>query len=139
MLDSAINRHLASSGSSCRADRAYCFKFHDAGTRLTNTHEWCAPSVGSFKEHLTDIASEALPIISTRVRDKQVVVLDRRSGELPPKEAHEMEMEGIVSLLIVPIIHQDQVIGFAGSTRPPSLPRSLPPSPSCSLNAWVQV
>ena len=42
LIDSAIDCAIfeAGSSSSTAADRAYCFKFHSSGTRLSNTHMW---------------------------------------------------------------------------------------------------
>ena len=116
-VDAAIDQVLMEAGESAVVDRAYCFRFHDCGLRLSNTNEWCSRGIRMFREKLTDIPVEALPFITSRVRSNQVVLLDRRyDAVLPPKEAVEMIAEGIQSLVIIPLVDHvvGRVVGFVG-------------------------
>ena len=113
-LDSTIDAVLARLGVLCNSDRAYVFRVRDA-TRIDTTHEW--------------IVDRAEPMIPT-LQDLDVAVLDGwrarfEAGDavcLPDVDAlpddaavkPSLRMQGIKSLLVVPMRHDGKLYGFMG-------------------------
>ena len=115
-IDAGIDRSMRAIGTLLNADRAYVFLFSDDGSRMSNTHEWCAPGVVSQRDSLQDLVAGDFPWSIGRLRGWETVAV-RDVHELPPEAAAEresFERQGIMSLVLVPIIHGDELMGFAG-------------------------
>ncbi|MBW3562984.1 MAG: GAF domain-containing protein [Actinobacteria bacterium] len=113
--DAEIERTLAEMGTMAGVDRAYVFLFRD-GDRADNTHEWVARGVSEESPNLQDLPTDRFPWLMGRLEDREVVHVPR-VADLPDHaaaERDEFDREGIRSVLLVPMVRQDQLIGFAG-------------------------
>lgn len=113
--DERINEALSALGEVAGLDRTYLFwkrenKFFD------NTHEWAAPGIEPMIEHLQGLPIEMFgPFWESFLRDEAVYIA--RVAELPDEQAYEREMlseQGIISLLMVPVVDDGQTVGFVG-------------------------
>lgn len=119
-IDTAINDAIRLTGEHSAADRAYLFRFSADGSRMSNTHEWCAPGVTAQREDLQDIPSGDFSwwqgqMAELFLRGGQLVIDD--VGRMPPEAATEqaiLESQEIRSLCCAPIIINRQVAGFVG-------------------------
>ncbi|MBN1827196.1 MAG: PAS domain S-box protein [Candidatus Eisenbacteria bacterium] len=112
VIDSALERIGVFSG----VDRCYLFQFTRDGARISNTHEWCAPGVETMIDRLVDLPADEFPWIMGRLRMGETVHLPDTS-DLPEEataERVEFQLEGIRSLLNVPIVCGGSTIGFLG-------------------------
>lgn len=115
-VDGAIERALGEIGEYAGVDRSYLFVFHDNRTRLTNTHEWCAPGIEPAIQQLENLPADAFPLVTGRILANEILHIPDVT-ELPPEaeaERKEFEAEGIQSLVLVPLVASGRVIGFVG-------------------------
>ena len=112
-----INKALASIGEFSGADRAYVFLFRNDNKIMDNTHEWCNDNVHPEIENLQNIyMDKELPWFSKQIREQEVFhVPDVLSM---PSEAHleqqHFSLQGIKSLIVVPMRIGSKLIGFLG-------------------------
>jgi signal transduction histidine kinase/ActR/RegA family two-component response regulator len=115
-LDQALNEALRLIGEFAQVDRVYLFRFTADGSAMDNTHEWCAPGIEPQIQSLQGLPLAVFPWGSRRLRNREVIhVPDVRS--MPPEAAVEREMlvdQGVKSMLGIPMIGHDQVVGFVG-------------------------
>lgn len=114
-IDTAIDRALAGLGETTYTDRVHIFRLREDAERIDNTHEWCAPGIGSIRDVLQDIPADMLPHWRATFEAGQDVFIPD-IGALPD-DAPEKEMlrsRGIVSFLAVPMVQDGVFRGFVG-------------------------
>jgi len=115
-IDAGIDRALAAIGSFVQVDRAYVFLYHDQGRLVSNTHEWCAPGIVPEKDNLQNLDLQVLfPWFAAQMQTQVCCI--SRVADLPPEaqaEKAEFRRQGIQSLVVVPLVHQGQLLGFLG-------------------------
>lgn len=110
----AFNRALGMTGEFTGTDRAQLYFFCEGGARADNTHEWCAEGIESHRDRLQDLRVERFPFFSEPIKRSETVLVPRLA-DLPPEaesEKEALELEGIQSLLLVPIKLGHIVVGF---------------------------
>lgn len=115
-IDANIDRTLAAIGRMFDVDRAYVFRVVDAGEGLSNTHEWCAPGISAEREHLQNLPLAAVPWWMSQLHAGHPIRLTSLD-ELPSEATSErdiLEMQGVRSLLVLPLSWRGQLEGFAG-------------------------
>lgn len=116
-MDQGIERALATIATLSKADRAYVFMYHDDGLRVDNTHEWCTSGVRARFGHVKGVPiDKQLPWFAACMRKQEIFALADGS-ELPPEARPERkyyEREGICALIVVPMTHGEQLLGFLG-------------------------
>ncbi|MCD4784138.1 MAG: PAS domain S-box protein [Candidatus Eremiobacteraeota bacterium] len=115
-IDSGINHALRKIGNFSNVDRSYIFLYSDDGKKRSNTHEWCGEGIGSQKNRLTDLDSDFLPYFNGKIRNFDIFYVPR-VDDLPDEalaEKEEFQIESIKSLIVVPMIYQDEIKGFLG-------------------------
>jgi PAS domain S-box-containing protein len=114
--DSIFNLALERIGKFCEVDRAYIFLFDLDEKTMTNTHEWCAEGITPEKDNLQDISCSLFPQWMATLHRFENVHIPLVS-ELPDDwqaEREILEPQGIQSLVAVPVIFSNEVLGFAG-------------------------
>jgi len=114
--DYGIDDVLKAIGQFADVDRSYVFQFSEKGTRLDNTHEWCAPGILSQQEKLQGITADDLPWFFENIKRFETIHIPDVT-QLPAGAAAEKEefmREGIQSLVTVPVISNNLLIGFLG-------------------------
>ncbi|MCC6000601.1 MAG: PAS domain S-box protein [Pararhodobacter sp.] len=113
-LDDAIGQTLAQLGQFCGSDRTYIFMQTRPGF-MDNTHEWCGPGIAPMIDMLKDLpmamADPWWPLFDSQGHVYIADVLDLAPGE-PLRET--LEMQGIRSLLAVPLREDGRLVGFMG-------------------------
>jgi len=115
-IDGGINHALRTLGEFVSVDRSYIFQYADASTRMSNTHEWCAPGITVEMERLQDVPSDTFRWFTAQMRRQEVVHVPRVS-DLPQEaasERSEWEAQLIHSLICVPMVSAGTLIGFVG-------------------------
>ncbi|MEO0374800.1 MAG: PAS domain S-box protein [Cyanobacteria bacterium P01_A01_bin.17] len=114
-LDTAIGFALQQVGEFVGCDRACIFRFYDHN-QFGMTYEWCAEGTPSFFDERQRMNAEDFPWFAQKLlQGDPFQVLD--IADMPPEataEKIEFERQGIQSLLDVPMIHADRVVGFIG-------------------------
>jgi PAS domain S-box-containing protein len=112
--DGAIEKALGDVGSFFGIDRVYLFDYDFHNQTTSNTHEWCAEGIESFKDQL-----QKQPIVgdsewySKHKEGEEIYIADVASmPECSVKSI--LSMQAIRSILAVPLMHQKKPIGFVG-------------------------
>ena len=115
-ISEALNRAMKRIGSYLDADRVYLYEFHPDRSTMTNTREWCnegiRPNLGTF----SDIPYDFFPFPLEVLKQHEAIIVPS-VGNLPEsrrKEREMMELHGIKSVLVLPLLNEDQLIGFVG-------------------------
>lgn len=115
-IDTAVNETLRRIGEHCPLDRSYVVRFDDEHCAMTMTHEWHTAGIESLLGRLVRRPPTAVPRLVERMLAQQVLHVPR-VAELGPEWATDSqvhEAQSLKSTLIVPIIADDTVYGYAG-------------------------
>lgn len=115
-LDSKIDSALRRVGEFAEVDRSYIFLFSEDGLSCSNTHEWCREGVEPQIDNLQDIPIEYIPWWMSQLKTFQTIHIPKVSA-MPPEaklEKESLEAQSIQSLLVIPLLASNQLIGFIG-------------------------
>ena len=115
-IDSGIHDVLSVVGQYSNVNRSYVFLVDEGGTKISNTHEWCAYGIEPHLERLQGLSENDFPWFFEKMRNFEIVHAPDVS-ELPPeaeKEKKTWQSQGIQSLIAIPIVHGSTFIGFLG-------------------------
>jgi PAS domain S-box-containing protein len=115
-IDPALNRALETIGRFVKADRSYFFIFSEKEGALSNTHEWCAPGIASQRERCQNMPCAALPWFMAHMREHRIFHVPDVAA-MPAEaagEKAEFEAQEIRSLVCVPALYRDKLVGFLG-------------------------
>jgi two-component sensor histidine kinase len=116
-LDAEIDHALQAIGLFfTEVERSYVFQFSTDRKRFTNTHEWCANGVKPMIDRLQNAPADQFSwALQHCMRGEDLYVEDVE--KLPPEAAivkDELQIQGIRSMLNVPLVCEGNVMGFAG-------------------------
>jgi two-component sensor histidine kinase len=115
-LDEEITNALREIGEFAAVDRSYVFQFSEDGSRISNTHEWCARGIEPVIDLIQDAPVEEYEWAMSRFKRGEVLYIER-VADLPPRAASvkaELDRQGIQSLINLPLICAGKVLGFVG-------------------------
>ena len=115
-IDSALNLALSRIGKYLNADRAYIFEFDASITHMSNTYEWCNIGIQPEKDNLQSIPVEILPMWMESLRRHENIVITSVI-DLPETwiaEREILEPQHIKSLIVMPMLSENKLIGFVG-------------------------
>lgn len=115
-ISSALNLSLSRIGKFLNADRAYIFEFNASKTEMSNTYEWCNDDINPEIENLQNIPTEVFPKWMETILNHENIIIPS-VADLPESwqvEREILEPQGIQSLVVIPMISENQVIGFVG-------------------------
>ncbi|HPF50142.1 MAG TPA: PAS domain S-box protein [Draconibacterium sp.] len=113
----AINSAIKKIGEITLADRAYIFEFDDVDKKyVSNTYEWAADGITSEIMNLQHLPSEAFPKwIEELEAGKNIIITSSEELSEEWSEVKELlEAQNIKSLIEVPLLIENKLIGFAG-------------------------
>ncbi len=116
-IDSEIHRTLQKIGEFAEVDRSYVFLFAETFEKINNTHEWCAPGIEPQIQRLQQIEIDReFPFFAKTIKNREVFHVPRVAelSENARAEKREFGRQKIQSLICVPMVCQDQLIGFLG-------------------------
>jgi PAS domain S-box-containing protein len=113
-VDEAVTRALSRAGRLTGSDRTYVFRL-TAPDRMNNTHEWVADGIEPMIEHLQDMPVDLLDEWRADFERGQPVYIPEVAA-LPDGSGVKdvLQMQGIRSLLAVPMVEDGQILGFMG-------------------------
>ncbi|MBW1696406.1 MAG: PAS domain S-box protein [Deltaproteobacteria bacterium] len=116
-IDLGIEQALKAIGEFDGVDRCYLFLRSEDGTKVSNTHEWCADGIEPQLDRLKDLPIETFPWWADRFLNKHEAVHIPSVDALPSEAQAEKEILqslSFKSVLAVPIIFRGSVVGFLG-------------------------
>ena len=115
-IDRGINNALETIGEFTRADRAYVFIISPDGTRMSNTHEWCAGGISSQKDRLQNLKPEdSAWTVEQLTKYRNINVSN--VADLPEEAWFERDLlkkQDIKSYAVVPLTYEKALKGFLG-------------------------
>jgi len=113
-VEDSINKSMAEIGNFVQVDRVYIFDYNYDKETSSNTFEWCAEEIEPQIENLQNIPFSEVPVwIDTHSLGKSIIV--ENVQELPPSNFRELiEVQGIQSLVAIPLMDGKKSIGFVG-------------------------
>jgi PAS domain S-box-containing protein len=115
-LDAGINFALQAIARFTGVDRSYIFVFSDDGTKMDNTHEWCAEGIAPQIENRRELPVQRFSWWMQRLNQLQAVHIPR-VADLPPEAKAEKEFfesQAVQSLAVVPMVYSTSLVGFVG-------------------------
>jgi len=115
-MDEKINGALQLLGEFEGDDRCYVFQFSADETTVTNTHEWCAAGIPPAINRNANVPVENIPWHMDKLRRLEILSVSC-IDDLPIDARAEREIflsQAIQSLLVVPMVRDDTLIGFLG-------------------------
>ncbi len=111
-IDEVIREALRIVGEATGSSRSYIFQMDDTHRLMVNTHEWVAAGVESFVG--LEASYDDFPYwVAELEADRPIVGGDIRADL--PGEVHEvLSMQGILSILVVPLVIDGRLWGFMG-------------------------
>jgi PAS domain S-box-containing protein len=115
-LNAFIYESLAQVGSYNKADRAYIFDYSPDKKEMNCTHEWCAAGIEPQQPILQKEPTLSFPWWHQKMMSQETIRLTSLD-ELPASAVSEKEnlkQQGVQSVLVVPLVYNDILIGFVG-------------------------
>jgi signal transduction histidine kinase/DNA-binding response OmpR family regulator len=115
-VGSGIDFALQAIAKFAAVDRSYIFLFSDDGTKMDNTHEWCAEGIPSQIESRRELPVQRFPWWRERLNRLEAVHIPR-VADLPPEARAEkefLESQAVQSLVAVPMVYSTSLVGFVG-------------------------
>jgi PAS domain S-box-containing protein len=116
-LDAGIDLALMRVGEFAGVDRSYVFQFSCEKSLMHNTHEWCAQGVNPEKGNLQNMPTADAPWLMENLISQRTVHISavaKMTPEATENEKQILEAQGIKSLVIVPMVFDDDIIGYIG-------------------------
>lgn len=112
--EAAINHALARTGALVGCDRTYVFRLRDPD-HIYNTHEWTAPGIEPMIAKLQGIPASLMNEWRSEMAVGRAIHIPNVSA-LPQTSAVReiLAMQAIRSLLAVPMVRDDHIVGFVG-------------------------
>ncbi len=116
--DEVLLETLAGIGELTKADRAYVFKV--AGGLVSNTHEWCRVGVSPQLENLQNLPEEAFSFFMAPFQHGGPLWIPSVANltEEAAAEKELLSIQGIETLLAVPLRVEGSFVGFVGVDNP---------------------
>ena len=114
-IDSVLFNTIESIGQFAEVDRVYLFEYDPSEQTMTNTHEWCAEGIHKQLDHLQSVPYKIYSDLK-EYSGRETWHIPRVSDIPEQYEELRTHLEGqdIRSLLVVPLLHEENTIGFAG-------------------------
>ncbi|MDP4276461.1 MAG: PAS domain S-box protein [Bacteroidota bacterium] len=115
-IDGKINQLLERFGRFLHVDRCYLFKFDPEAPVITNSFEWCAEDVTSFRLFFDGYEPDMIQLLKTYLSLFELVYIkDKEEFEFPVKwMKEELDKEQIQSILIIPLVKNGITLGAFG-------------------------
>ena len=115
-IDAGINHSLESIGKFAGVDRNYVFSISEDGEVLSCQYEWCADGIEPQIDNLRSVPGNSVPYFM-EFMNRYETFYAPRVADLPPEAQREKDIfqkEDIQSLICVPMVHRDSLVGFVG-------------------------
>jgi PAS domain S-box-containing protein len=115
-IPAEIDYALEYLGKFYKSDRSYVFLYTEDNQFKSNTNEWCNTGITPYKSSLQHLKNEGFIWEYNQIKNNQIINIPDVSlmDSDASVEKQEFEREGILSLLMVPMLHNNRPIGFLG-------------------------
>ena len=119
-INTAINNTLETMGSYLNGERAYIFELNKNNT-FDNTYEWCAEGIKAVKNSLQNIPFNIFQRWIEKAKFNSSIIIENLEDIklTEPTEYSVLKPQNIQSLVVLPIIENDEFHVFFGVDNPP--------------------
>ena len=116
----AINNLFAIIGDYYKANRTYLFEFDYQAQTTSNTYEWVAPGTTAQLNNLQNVPIEAAQPFLDMFSERGMFFISDLDADVEEDSAtyQVLKAQGIRSLLAVPVVKDDEIVGFLGVDDP---------------------
>lgn len=115
-VNDGINEALQTIGAFSGVDRSRVVLFSEDHAKASTAYEWSAEGIEPQIERLTDVPTAMFPWLMNTITRGDIIHIPC-IADLPPEAAAEkaaLQRAGVRSLLCVPMVYAQSVIGFLG-------------------------
>ena len=120
-LDMQIPQLLEQIGEYTQSDRVYIFELSSLDCRsYQNSFEWCKEGVHSLQKRMQRISVQTIPCWQKRFEQGDsvwIANIDDVQNEMP-FEYELLQMRGVHTAIVVPVMSQNHLNGFMGLDNP---------------------
>jgi len=115
-LNQKIDNMLKESGIYFETNRSYLFLFDQNNTYSSNTNEWCSEGIEPQKDILQKIPLKAMPWWTDKIMRREFIYIPdvKNMAAEASAEKYLLEEQSIKSLVVIPILHKKEPLGFFG-------------------------
>ena len=113
-LEFSINESLEKLGKFVKVDRAYIFEYNHEKQTASNLFEWCEKGIEPQIDNLKDISFSEIPKWVKTHKIGEEVYIPNVSELKPGKFRELLEVQGIKSIITIPMMDDKQCKGFVG-------------------------
>lgn len=115
-IENAINMTITQVGEFLSADRAYIFEIDKGNDTISNTYEWCNKNIEPQIELLQSIPVTTIPKWMEKLNNHDNIVINSVEDwpESWQAERGILEPQGIQSLIVIPLLTENKLMGFVG-------------------------
>ena len=113
-IDENIQKTLGMAGTYLGMDRAYLFEYDLEKGTMTNTYEWCGEGIKPFKDRLHNIPLSSYPTWIGHHFAGEIIRIPSVKDISQRNLKKVLEMQGIKSLITVPLMDHGKCLGFVG-------------------------
>ena len=116
----AIHNTLETMGNYLNGERVYIFELNKNNT-FDNTYEWCAKGIKAVKNSLQNIPFNIFQRWVKKAKSNSSIIIENLEDikETEPIEYSTLKPQNIHSLVVFPIVENDEFHGFFGVDNPP--------------------
>jgi PAS domain S-box-containing protein len=113
-IEPAIKQSLCNIGEFVGADRSYVFDYDVNSNTVSNTFEWCREGIECQINNLKEIPLDSFKEWSENQMLGEIVQIDDVSKLTGDDLRKFLEMQDIISMLNIPLVHEGKYLGFVG-------------------------
>ena len=113
-MDATIQDALARIGQAVASDHSFLFQLADDDQTMSNTHEWCAEGVSGLTQALQKLSTIDFPWLMHPLQRNEAVPIQSLAAIPDPGLRDLLARQGIRSLLVIPMVRGDELLGFVG-------------------------
>lgn len=116
----ALNRLFEIIGNYYQAERTYLFEIDYEQMSTSNTYEWVGEGITAQLENLQNVPMEAVRPFLDMFEEQGMFYISDLDKDLSPESStyQILRAQGIRSLLAVPVVKDDEIVGFLGVDDP---------------------
>lgn len=114
-VSAAIQEAMRQIGDFMGVDRIYLFDYCWNDNIMINTYEWCAQGISPEIENLKAVPNDMFPDwVAAHKKGETIIVPDVSALDACNNLKAILEPQGIQSLITIPMMHEEQCIGYIG-------------------------
>lgn len=114
--DFLIEEVLSDIAKITNASRAYVFMFRECMTVMDNIYEYCSKGISEEKYNLQNLKCDYFPWWIDQLKKRQCIIIDDINNMSSDAEIEKevLEEQGVKSLVVVPVVYEDELLGYVG-------------------------